>query len=80
MGHQVTVLNRGNRKELNMEGVEYVTGNANSRRGLSAGMGNCFYDKVLDFVTYDKETMQMKTDVLKKKMQPLYFYIFYSCL
>lgn len=75
MGHQVTVLNRGNRKELNIEGVEYVIGNANNRMELSAGTRNCFYDKILDFVTYDKEIMQMKMDVLQEKSN---HYVFIS--
>lgn len=75
MGHQVTVINRGNRKELSIEGVEYVTGDANSHKGLQTGMGAHFYDKILDFVTYDKAVMQLKAEVLQKRCR---HYVFIS--
>lgn len=75
MGHHVTVMNRGNRKELYINGVEYIIGNANNRESLSAGIGENFYDKILDFVTYDMETMRIKVEVLYKKCR---HYVFIS--
>lgn len=75
MGHHVTVMNRGNRKELYINGVEYIIGNANNRESLSAGIGENFYDKILDFVTYDTETMRIKVEVLYKKCR---HYVFIS--
>ena len=73
MGHRVTVINRGNRRELNIDGVEYVNGNANSPEGLLAGVGNRFYDKILDFVTYDKSVMRMKAETLQKRCRQYVF-------
>lgn len=66
-GHHVTAVNRGNRAKLNIDGVGYRNADANRREELSAVFEGAFYDKVLDFTTFDEETMRMKAGVACEK-------------
>lgn len=75
MGHTVTAINRGNRKYLNVGNVEYIVGDGNNKKSLMEVMGNRFFDKIIDFTTFDKETMRMKMEVLSGKCR---HYIFIS--
>ncbi|HBA68061.1 MAG TPA: hypothetical protein DCZ40_01715 [Lachnospiraceae bacterium] len=75
MGHSVTVINRGNRKYLNIGNVEYIAGDSNNKNSLMDVVGNRTFDKIIDFTTFDKETMQMKIEVLSSKCN---HYIFIS--
>lgn len=63
MGHSVTVINRGKRKYLNTENVEYITGDANHKESLLEKVKNRTFDKVIDFTTFDKETMQIQNTI-----------------
>ena len=67
MGHFVTAINRGNRKYLNTEHVEYIIGNANQKESLLEKVKGRTFDKVIDFTTFDEETMKMKIEVLSGK-------------
>lgn len=74
-GHQIIVLNRGNKRKLNISGVNYKYVDTNNREALSEVTEDIFFDKILDFTTYHHEVMKMKTEILQKRC---HHYIFIS--
>lgn len=51
-GHDLTVLNRGNREPL-PDGVRHLTGDARSEAGLADALGDAEFDAVVQFLAYD---------------------------
>ncbi|MCI8373333.1 MAG: NAD-dependent epimerase/dehydratase family protein [Lachnospiraceae bacterium] len=65
--HDVTVLNRGNRKDLSCNnGIDKIL-NVNNEEQLFQAVKGDFYDLVIDFTTFESEIMKMKLHILQSR-------------
>ena len=53
-GHNVYLLNRGNRNDLSHEHLHYIIGNANNTENMKIALDGMHFDVVLDFIIYTK--------------------------
>ena len=51
-GHEVYVLNRGNRNDKLAEGARIITADTRDKRAVIAALGNLTFDCVADFISY----------------------------
>ena len=75
--YEVTIFNRGTRKEFISPDVIWKRVDVNNYVELFRAMEGEYYDKVIDFTTFTKEEMRMKLSLLIDKCE---HYIFISSI
>lgn len=62
-GHNVYLLNRGNRNDLKHENLHYIIGNANDTENMKSSLKGKQFDVVLDFIIYTKAQLEKRVPI-----------------
>ena len=69
-GYEVTMFNRGSRKLSECEGASEITGDRKSA-DFASKFKDCFYDTVIDMISFNKEDAQQTIEVFADKAKQI---------
>jgi len=72
-GYDVYLLNRGNRNTFKGENLHYLIGDINDVEGVKKVLLGHSFDVVIDYLTYNVETLKKRIDVLGSLVQQYVF-------
>lgn len=71
-GHEVYLLNRGNRNTINHENLYYIIGNINDDSSTQALEGKSF-DVIMDFIIFNRDQLERRMQLYEGKCKQLFF-------
>lgn len=72
-GHNVYLLNRGNRNDLSHEHLHYIIGNANNTENMKSALDGMHFDVVLDFIIYTKAQLEKRVPIYNELCKQFIF-------
>lgn len=72
-GHEVYLLNRGNRNDLKYDNLHYIIGDANDLDSLDNALKDFTFDVIFDFIIFTVEQMKMRLKVYDGKCKQFFF-------
>ena len=72
-GHNVYLLNRGNRNDLSHEHLHYIIGNANNTENMKIALDGMHFDVVLDFIIYTKAQLEKRVPIYNELCKQFIF-------
>lgn len=72
-GHEVYLLNRGNRNNLKHNNLHYIIGDANNPKLLQKVLFELKFDTIIDFIIFTKQQMQERMPVYSGKCTQFIF-------
>lgn len=72
-GHEVYLLNRGNRNDLKYDNLHYILGDANELASLENALKGKTFDIIFDFIIFNTNQMKMRLKVYEGKCKQFFF-------
>ena len=71
--YEVYLFNRGHNNTLTADNLHYITGNINETENARKLIENYSFDVVVDYLTFDKETLKKRIEVFSGKTKQFIF-------
>lgn len=72
-GHDVFLLNRGNRNDLQHKNLHFIIGDANNKEELKKALEGKHFNVIFDFIIFSKNQMEQRLDVYNGKCEQFFF-------